>query len=153
MADELELQDCLVRRHRLDRELLRLDDHRPLFGKFRGSWLRGRAVVAVVLAGTPLLAVTLDLALELVHELVDRGLHVLGGLARAQDRPLRPDGRLGDLVRGDGRVLLDGELELDSRRILHEPVELGQLVLGVLADLVADLEVPSFYLETHGPRI
>ena len=76
--------------------------------KFLGRWRR-------VAAGsfTALFAVTLHLALELVHELVDRRLDVRRGLARAQHRALRPDGRLGDVVVGDGRVLLDGELELD----------------------------------------
>ena len=69
-----------------------------------------------------------------------------------EDGPLRPDGRLGDVVVGDGRVLLDGELELDASRVFHEPVELGQLLLGVLADLIADLDVPALHLETHGPR-
>ena len=123
-------------------------------GASSGGGSAGDAAVAGVPArcDAALLAVALDLALELVDELVDRRLHVAGGLACTQHGPLRPDGRLGHVVVRDRRVLLDGELELDARRVAHEPVELAELLLGVRADLLADLEVTALDLETHGVR-
>src|SRR5437764_15411748 len=62
------------------------------------------------------------------------------------------------MVGGDGGVLLDRELELDPRRVAHDSIELAHLLLGVLTNLLADLEVPALHLETHawklsnGPR-
>src|ERR671925_818099 len=149
VPDELELEHRLLGRHRLDRELLRLDEarlarRRRLFGLRLGE----RAGLHAT-ATAPLLAVALDLALELVDELVDRRLHVGRRLARAEHGPLRPDGGLGDVVRRHRGVALDRELELDARRVGHEPVELSELLLRVTADRIADLDVPTLDLETH----
>src|SRR5205085_11757783 len=95
------------------------------------------------------LPVALHLPFELVDELVDRRPHVGRRLARAQRRALRPDRRLGDVVRRDRRVALDAELELDLRRIGQLPLELPELVLGVAAHRVADVEVLALHLESH----
>ena len=62
-------------------------------------------------------------------------------LARAQRRPFRPHRRLRDLVRRDRRVALDAELELDLRQRVQLTIELAQLLLGVPADRIADLDV------------
>src|SRR5439155_19923692 len=63
----------------------------------------------------PLLARLLDLAGELLGELVDRGLHVRRRCLGMQDVPLEPDRPLRNLVRGDGRILLLDELNLHRR--------------------------------------
>src|SRR6266576_2508806 len=55
---------------------------------------------------------------------------------------------LGLGVAEDEEVVAD-ELELDARWVAHEPVELAELLLGVRADLLADLEVAALDLETH----
>src|SRR5439155_2639030 len=148
VADQLELEHGLLRTHRLDGELLRLDDHRLGLVGHRLCRLEVRPVVA---GGPPpaLLAVALHLPLELVDELIDRRPHVSRGLARAKRRALRPDRRLGDVVRRDGRVALDAQLELDLRRIGQLPLELPELVLGVAANRVADVEVLALHLESH----
>src|SRR2546429_1849867 len=148
VADQLELEHGLVRTHRLDGELLRLDDHRLALVVHGLRLLEARPVVA---AGPPpaLLAVALHLPLELVDELVDRRAHVRRSLARAKRRALRPDRRLGDVVRRDRRGALDAELELDLRRIGQLPLELPELVLGVAANRVADVEVLALHLESH----
>src|SRR5215216_5921446 len=75
-----------------------------------------------------------------------------GRLARAEDRPLRPDRGLGHVVRRDRRVPLDRELELDARRVCELPFELAELLLRVLPDRVGDLDVLALYLESQpGP--
>src|SRR6516165_1873019 len=90
-----------------------------------------------------------DLAHELVCELVDRGLHVAGSLARAQRPPLEVDDRLGDLRVGDGRVLLHCKLELDSCRVVDTTLELSELPLGVASDRVIHLEVLALDVKFH----
>ena len=100
-------------------------------------------------APLPLLAVAARLALQLLGQLVDRGAHVVGGLAGADDRALRPDRRLGHVACGDRRVLLDGELQLALRLIREVALELAELLLGVGPDRVADLDVLALDLQSH----
>ena len=91
-------------------------------------------------------AVAVDLAFELRDQLVDRGSHVAGRLARAQDGAVGPDRRLRDVVRRDRRILLDGQLELDAR-VGQLTFELAELRLRVAPNRVADLEVLALDLE------
>jgi hypothetical protein len=96
-----------------------------------------------------LVAVAPSLALELVHELVDRGLHVRGALPRAQDRPLRPHGGLGDLVVRDGWVLLHLELELEPGGVVQMLVELAELLCRVVLQGIRDVDVLALHLKSH----
>jgi hypothetical protein len=64
-------------------------------------------------------------------------------------RPFRPDRRFSDLVRRDGRILLDAELELDLRQLVQLPIEFVELLLGVQADRLADLDVLTLHLQSH----
>src|SRR3712207_4258788 len=96
-----------------------------------------------------LLAVALDLPLELVDELVDRRLVVGGSLSGAQNRSLRPDRRLRYVVGRDRRIPLDGELELHPRGVRQLALELAELLLRVLPDRVRDLDVLALHLESH----
>jgi hypothetical protein len=153
VPNELELQDGLLGMHRrAQRELLRLDDLRlVLFGHVRngvrcGAVRASRAAPAVAAAG----AVAGDLALELGDELVDRCTHVRRGLARTEDGAVRPDRGLGDMVLCDRRVLLHGQLELDTR-VRQLSLQLRELRLRIAPDRVADLEVPALDLELHRP--
>ena len=92
-----------------------------------------------------------DLAEQLVRQLVDRRFHVGRRLLDAERRPLCPDGHFGHLVVSDRRVLLDTELQLDLRKLVQLTVELLHLFLGVPADRVADLVVLSLHLKSHAP--
>src|SRR5437870_6832841 len=56
------------------------------------------------------------------------------------------------MVAGDRGITLDGELELDAGRVGQLALELAQLLLCVGADLLADLDVPTLHLETHGEK-
>src|SRR2546429_5951778 len=115
VADQLELEHGLVRTHRLDGELLRLDDHRLALVVHGLRRLEARPVVA---AGPPpaLLAVAPHLPLQLVDELVDRRPHVRRSLARTKRRTLRPNRRLGDGVGRGRRVGPAAEPGLDPPR-------------------------------------
>src|SRR5436190_14465741 len=148
VADKLQLQCGFFSAHRLHRELLRLDDVRAyvFVGCHRTS---GRDAVATRLPSAALGAVVLDLATELVGQLVDRRLHVRGGLARTQRRPLRPDGCLRHLICRDRRVLLDAQLELDLRQLVQLAVELAQLLFGIPADRIADLVILALHVKSH----
>src|SRR5439155_26205168 len=143
VADELERLDGLLRCHRAEDELLRLHDLRSAVGGRRGRL--GCAAVAA----PALLAVADHLPFELDRQQVDGCAHVGGGLPRAENRTLRPYGRLRDLVRSDRRVALDGELELDARQVVQLALELRKLLLGVLAERVRDLDVPAVHLKSH----
>ena len=90
-----------------------------------------------------------DLTDELVGELVDRGLHVAGGLARTQRAALEVDGCLGNLRLGDRRVPLDRELDLDLRQLVHAAVELLELPLDIAPHGVAHLEVLALDVKLH----
>src|SRR5207237_3491436 len=68
---------------------------------------------------------------------------------RPERRPLRPDRRLGHVLRGDRRIALEAELELHLSRVGELPTELAELLLGVAADRVADHEVLALHLEPH----
>src|SRR4029453_15890156 len=76
VADELELEHGFLGRHRRDGELVRLDDRRrALLALARRRLGRNAAVAGVPARGdAPLLAVALDLALELAPQLVGRRL-------------------------------------------------------------------------------
>jgi hypothetical protein len=69
--------------------------------------------------------------------------------SRAQRVALQPYSRLCNLVRRNGRISLDGELELDPRQCMHLLVELGHLALGVAPDRVAHLEVLALDVKLH----
>src|SRR3979411_2109483 len=56
-----------------------------------------------------LVALVVHLAEQLLGQLVNRRLHVARRFARTERMTFQPDGRLGNLVRRHGRILLDGE--------------------------------------------
>src|SRR5688500_6704811 len=101
------------------------------------------------LLAAALLAVPLDLALELLDQLVDRRLIRGRRLARTQGRTLRPDRGLRNVVVRDRRVVLERELQLDLGRIGELPLELADLLLGVSPDRIADLDVSALDLKSH----
>ena len=68
------------------------------------------------------------------------------GAEGAQRRALRPNRRLRHLIRRDRGVLLDAQLELDLCQLVQLTVELAQLVLGVPADRLADLDVLTLHV-------
>ena len=59
----------------------------------------------------------LDLAADVLGQLVDRVQHLGRGLVGAQRDTLQVQGRLGDLPVGDRRVALLGELDLERRQL------------------------------------
>ena len=63
--------------------------------------------------------------------------------------PFRPDGRLRDLVAGDGRVALDRQLDDDGRRIGEELLELADLLLRVTDEVGSEVEILALHLELH----
>ena len=109
----------------------------------------GRPTIARLLSREALVVAVVDLAHELVGELVDRGLHVARGLARAQRVALEVDGRLGDLRLGDAGVVLDRQLDLDLRQLVDATVELLELPLYVAPHGVAHLEVLALDVKLH----
>ena len=112
-------------------------------GSSTGSGFNVPAAVDALVVQVP------DLPDELVGELVDRGLHVAGGLARAQRAALEVDGRLGNLRLGDRRVPLDRELDLDLRQLVDAAVELLELPLDIAPDGVVHLEVLALDVKLH----
>src|SRR5687767_10079893 len=108
--------------------------------------LRGRSAARFLPA---LLPVALDLAHELVGEPVDRRAHVARRLPDPERVPLGEDGRLRNLVRADRGVLLDRELDLHLHLGRELLVQLSELLLGVTADRLAELEILALHLKTH----
>jgi len=88
------------------------------------------------------------LPLELVDQRVDRRLERLRGGVRAQGQAAREDCRLGGVIVLDLRVGFDVQLELDVQ-VFELALELAELLLRVVADRGADLEVPALHLELH----
>src|SRR5262249_18340415 len=97
-----------------------------------GDLRRGRTLGLVAPSAVhPAVVEVLDLAHELVDDLVDRGLHVGRGLSGAQCVSLEVNGRLGHLRVGNRRVPFDGELDLDLSQIVDAAVELVELPLDI----------------------
>jgi hypothetical protein len=149
VADQLELEDRLLGGHRLHPELLRLHDHWALLVGHNGARLQRGAVALVAPVPAAFVAVASGLAFELLDELVNGGAHIGGALPGAQDGPFRPHCRLGDLVFGDGRIALHGELELEPSRRIQMLVELAKLFLGIALQGVADFDVLALDLQSH----
>src|SRR4051812_37931277 len=97
--------------------------------------------------------VLLHLAQELLRQAVDGRAHVARRCARAQRMALGEHGGLGDLVLADRRVLLGAQFQLDLHEVRELLVQLAQLLLGVAANRVADLEVLALHLQTHRPLL
>jgi hypothetical protein len=150
VPDQLELEHGIFRGHGVDRELLRLDDQRLRLVCHDGHHVvRGLASAGgLTPLGSTLAAVALDLPFELLDELVDRGAHVRRRLPRSEHGAAGPDGRLRHVVRGDRGIAFDRELELDPG-VVELALELCELLFGIAADRVADLEVPALHLELH----
>src|SRR4029079_18991255 len=150
VAHQLELEDRLLRAHRMHRELLHLDDHGPaLLVGCRPSTSLDAVALVLAVAASALLAIAGDLAFELVGEQVDRRAHVGRTLLGAQRRPFRPDRRFGDDLVRDRRVPLHSQLELDPRRVRQLALELPELLLRIGPNRVADLDVLAFDLQAH----
>jgi hypothetical protein len=90
------------------------------------------------------------LVLELVGDQIDRRLHVARGLLRPDDRALREYGDLGDVLLIDGAVAFVVQLDLDAHdHAVQKLGDLPDLLLGVLAYVRPDLEMPAFDDHVH----
>src|SRR5215208_2284403 len=141
VVEELHLQDGLLRAHRLHLELLGahyaslnllflLDHERLRLNRQLGVGGLDLTMPAVDLAPP----IPLDLALELVGHAVYGGVHVLGGLARLEDRTVDEQGCLGHLGVGNGRVALVDQLYLrpgDTAPVVEELADALDLLEGV----------------------
>src|SRR5918998_3358479 len=159
VVEELHLQDRLLRAHRLHLELLGadyagldllflLDDEGFRRGGLLGVGALDLAVPAVDLAPP----VAPHLALELVRHPVYGGVHVLGGLARLEDRPVYEQGGLGDLGVGDRGVALVDQLDLGPRVAAPLVEELGYalyLLQGVALERLRHRDVATFDRHVH----
>src|SRR5918998_2297802 len=159
VVEELHLQDRLLRAHRLHLELLGadyagldllflLDDEGFRRGELLGVGALDLAVPAVDLAPP----VAPHLALELVRHPVYGGVHVLGGLACLEDRPVYEQGRLGDLGVGDRWVALVDQLDLGPRDATLVVEELGyalDLLEGVALERLRHRDVATFDRHVH----
>src|SRR5918998_737990 len=137
VVEEVHLEDRFLCGHRLHLELLGahylgLD---LLFILGHDAPRIGRASlelpVPAVDLGSP---VAPPLPLELVGHAVYGGVHVLGGLARLQDRPVDEQRGLGDLGLRDGRVALVDQLDLgpgDATLVVEELADALDLLEGV----------------------
>ena len=97
-------------------------------------------VPAAILPG----AVPLHLLLQLAHHVVQRRVHVAGGLLRPDDTALIGNGDLHDVA-----VLLYGQAHLGVRILGEELGELVQLLLRGLPHVVGDFKVFSGNGNTH----
>src|SRR5215218_4052625 len=97
-----------------------------------GLRLRRRRLCRGALLAAPaaLVAVSLDLARELLRDQVER--------------------RLGHEARGVGVVALLEELDLEHRQLAHLLAHLLEAPLDAFAQLVGDLKVASLDLDPHG---
>src|SRR3712207_6433787 len=132
MVEELHLQHSLLGAHRLHLELLGAHDPCPdLLFLVHDEGLHLALDPGVVVLEMPLPAVDLappvtpHLALEFVRHAVYGGVHVLGGFAGLQDRPVDEQGSLRHLGLGDRRVALVGQLDLRPRSTALVVKELG----------------------------
>src|SRR5215213_9816276 len=105
---------------------------------------------ALLPAPAPLVAVTLDLAAQLVGHEVDRVVEVAGGVLGPQRDALEVQRRLGDLALGVGGVALLGDLDLEDRQLAHLLGDLVEAAGDVLAQLVGDRKVAPLDLDLHG---
>src|SRR5918997_4200215 len=115
VVEQLHLEDRLLCAHGLHLELL--GAHYPgldlLFVPGHGALRLGRASLELPVPAVDLASpVAPPLPLELVGHAVYGGVHVLGGLARLQDRPVDEQRGLGHLGLRDGRVALVDQLDL-----------------------------------------
>src|SRR4051794_28931068 len=91
----------------------------------------------------------LDLPRELLRAEVDRVHPVAGRVARAQDRALDVQRHLGDLPVGDGRIALLPDLHLEAGEVRDLLAHLGEALLNVLPQLVADGAVAALDVDPH----
>ena len=96
-----------------------------------------------------LVAVALDLARELVGAQVDRVPAVARGVARAQDRALEVQRHLGDVPLGDRRIALLPDLHFEASEVGDLLAHLGEALLNVLAQLIADGAVAALDVDLH----
>src|SRR5918997_1954671 len=137
VVEELHLEDRLLCAHRLHLELLGahylgLD---LLFVPGHGALRLGRAALELPVPAVDLASPKAPhLPLQLVGHAVYGGVHVLGGHARLQDRPVDEQRRLGHLGLRDGRVALVDQLDLgpgDATLVVEELADALDLLEGV----------------------
>ena len=99
----------------------------------------------------PLVAVALDLDVELVSAKIDRVQDVRRGIPSPQRHPLQVQRRLGHLVVGDGRIALLKHLHLEFGELRHLPVDLAKALGDVLPQVLGNWQVPALDLDAHRP--
>src|SRR5258705_9830527 len=118
-----------------------------------GSGGRGHAGVHGGATGlTPLaalVAMAFDLARELVGAEVDRVRLVARRVARPQGRPLHVEGHLRHLPLGDGRIPLLPDLHLEAGEVRDLLAHLGEALLNMLPQLIADGAVAALDVDLH----
>jgi len=175
VAHQLQLKGRFDDRHRLEGELLRLDDapvvasspelgfelvtdghgrRRGFFGLRDGT--RQLLVVLAVLAVHPVV-VLLDTAQQLVGGQVDGRVHVGRALLGSDHRSAREDRGLAHTGLGDTRVLLDLQLKLYARHlvdlaVLQELAHAKDLLLRVVPQGVGHGDVAALDLGLHRHR-
>src|SRR3954453_23600341 len=105
---------------------------------------------AALAAAAGLLAGALDLPRELLLAEVDRVTQVAPRVVGAQRDALQDEGRLGDHVVRDRRVLLLPQLDLQAGQVRDLVGHLAEPLLHVLPKLVVDRGVAAFDVDLHG---
>ena len=125
MAQQLHLGDGVLHGHGLDGELLGAHDVVALL--LEGGGLDHRLQLGGADALLQLGAVAANLALQLVHGVVDGEVHIIGGFLRAQDHACGVDGDFHDVagallnLEADGRFGLLAEVALQLAELLFNP--------------------------------
>src|SRR5660397_294446 len=78
------------------------------------------------------LPILLDLSLQLVHQQINRSVHVGRGFTPSNNRTLGVDGGLRNLILRDTGILLNGQLQIAARLLRALPPQAAQLLLTMI---------------------